>query len=124
MALHLDHMHGAIAAVRAAAGDVGIAAALIRRRRAGAGDELEAGLVINAEAVRHMLPVRAPDDEGLAVFPAILCCGTSSTPEGPEMDVLHAAHIEAVINEQSTMQRCGIEIADEMPPRVPPKSTA
>ena len=120
MAEHLHDMHGPIAAIRAAAGDLCVAATLISRGGAGAGDELESGLVIDAETVRQMLPVGAADDEGFALLSPKLRRRTRSAPEGPEVDVLHTTHVDAVVDEKSAIQRCAIEIADEVPARVPP----
>lgn len=103
VALHLYHMHGAIAAIHAATGDLRVTAALVRWRIAGSGDELKSGFVINAKAVSQMLPVGATDDEGFALLASKLCRCTSGTPKRPEVNVLDAAHIEAMVDEQSAI---------------------
>ena len=112
VALQLHHVHGAIAQVRTAADDLRVAAALVGGVRRAAAHELEAGLVVDAEAIRDMLPVGAADDERLALLEPELIRRAGRAPERPEVDVFHAAHVEAVIDEQPAIERGTVEIAN------------
>jgi hypothetical protein len=80
-------------------------------------DEAVADAKAPAEGVATHLPVAAAKLKGHGLALHILSDGgvRVGIPEGPEVDVLDAAHVEVLTDEDAAMQHIAIHVADEMP---------
>jgi hypothetical protein len=77
-------------------------------------------LISPAKGVIHVFPVRASEDERLAIrndeilnrLEFLVIAG----PERPEVDILHAAHVVALIYVQSLEKGLTVKVPDVMTP--------
>lgn len=108
MDLRILRVHGNIAGIGTGVHDERI------RRVVTARGKVKAGRVAEREATREQFPVGAEEAECLGRF--LREAHGLFRPERPEVDVLDAAHIEALVHLNAAMQRLGIKPADVVPP--------